>query len=130
MNDQERQTRANFDAATLRDMERACGTNEIRDIVRDGSLQSPSSPIPAKLTTEFQPLSQSSSGFVQPPPVMPPPGIALIDAMCEAQDRRDPMPDQQAQFMEVAQIAMQTLTTQTQLIAALLQQSDRPGPKS
>jgi hypothetical protein len=129
MNDQERQARANFDAATLRDMARACGTNDIRDIVRDGSLQSPSSPIPAKLTTEPQPLPQSTSGFVQPPPVMPPPGIALIDQMCEAQDRRDRQPDQQAQFMQAALLAMQTLASQNQVIAALLQQSDRPESK-
>jgi hypothetical protein len=127
MNSQEQQARANFDPQTLQDMARACGTNEIRDIVRDGSLQSPSSPIPAKLTTEHRPPPQPSSGFVQPSSLTPPPGIALIDQMCEAQDRRDRQPDQQmTQFMLAMQMAMQ-VAAQTQAIAKLLlEQSGRP----
>jgi hypothetical protein len=125
MNSQEQQARANFDPQTLQDMARVCDTNEIRDIVRDGSLRSPSSPIPVKLTTEPQPPPQPSSGFVRPAPVMPPPGIGLVDALCEAQDRRERQPDQQAQFMQAALLAMQTLASQNQVIVALLQQSDR-----
>jgi hypothetical protein len=124
MTDQERQARANIDPQTLRDIERVCGTNDLRDIVRDGSVQSPSSMIPEDLTAERR--WQSTSGFVEPSPIRPPPGIDLIDKLCEAQDRRDRLPDQQqAQFMMAMQMMMQ-VTSQTQAIAKLLLEQHKP----
>ena len=62
----------------------------VRDIVGDarrGLSQSQSLLAPDRAQRE--PTRKSDRGWVEPRPLQQPPGIALIDAMCEAQDVRD-----------------------------------------
>ena len=61
----------------------------VRDIVSDGrkGISQSQSMIPTR--PEAQPTRRSNRGWVEPKPLQSPPGIALIDAMCEAQDARD-----------------------------------------
>ena len=70
-------------------MREAVPESVIRDIVADGRRGISQSQSMITTRPEPAPTRQSNKGWVEPKSLQQPPGIALIDAMCEAQDARD-----------------------------------------
>jgi len=97
MNEAERQARANLDPQTLREMERACPTSTMRSIaMRDA--RAPLGPSSQGIIPTSQQVSRTSSGaglvgsntgWRNPTPLGPQPGINHVDRLVDAQDRRD-----------------------------------------
>ena len=97
MNEAERQARANIDPETLKDMERAAPTKLMRDIaMRDN--RAPLGPSSQGIIPTSQQVSRASSGaglvgsttgWRNPTPLGPQPGINHVDRLVDAQDRRD-----------------------------------------
>ena len=109
--------RLSMPVEAMRDLVRGVPDRLVADIRRDN--QGPSGPcsmIPADLTTAERPRPQSTPGWV---PLSNPPGVPIIDQLCDAADAADRLPNQQAQVMQAMQMAMQVLTSQTQMIAKL-----------
>ena len=61
--------------------------NVLRDIVADSrkGISQSTSLIP----TERSEPTRRTNGWVEPRPLSPPPGIALVDRLCDAQDAKD-----------------------------------------
>ena len=68
-------------------MEMATPDAVVRDIVDDARRGLSQSQSMIASRPEAEPTRRSNKG--EPKPLQSPPGIALIDAMCEAQDARD-----------------------------------------
>ena len=60
----------------------------LRDIVSDArkGISQSTSMIP---TTEREPVRRVRGGWIEPRELQSPPGIALVDRLCEAQDAKD-----------------------------------------
>ena len=61
----------------------------IRDIVSDGRRGISQSQSMIAARSEAQPTRRSDKGWVEPRPLQPPPGISLVDKLCDAQDARE-----------------------------------------
>jgi hypothetical protein len=86
MNAAEKSARANIDAGTLSDMQRACSDETMRGILRDARApQSPSSMIPS---AHWEPPPERPSQ-IEPRPLKPPPGVALLDAQFNFLDQKE-----------------------------------------
>jgi hypothetical protein len=90
--------RMNFASPPLSAEERkamndACGPSAIRDIVGHGAMPGPSGQIPttAQIGAVHGPsgIAGSGTGWVTPPPLGPPPGVAQADRLMDEADRRD-----------------------------------------
>jgi hypothetical protein len=117
--------------SALRDLVNGVPDSVMHDICRDNRAPSGlCSMVPEKLSSERQALPLSTPGWVEPRPLANPPGIAHVDRLLDAADARDRLPDQQAQVMQVMQLAMQ-VASQTQLMTKfLLEQRGRPEPSN
>jgi hypothetical protein len=72
--------------------EDACPTSAVQDIVRHGTIPGPVGQAPA--TSQVGEVHGSpgigrGSGWVTPPPLGPPPGVAQADRLMDEADRRD-----------------------------------------
>jgi hypothetical protein len=91
---EQRMSRAsNFSREDLRAMEAACSTADVQDIVmRD---RAPSGPSAQGVIPSSQPLSNvrtgggGSSGWREPTPLGPPPGVAILDQIMDHEDAKD-----------------------------------------
>lgn len=96
MNEAERQARLNISPEVLREMERACPTSAMRDIVsrRIVHSQSQSGVIPTSqqlsgVRTGGGAAPINTSGWQTPKALGPQPHISHVDRLIDAQDRRD-----------------------------------------
>jgi hypothetical protein len=76
---------ASMSPTMMREMAKAVGSSLVRDVVRDGARPVGLPPAPSAMPTK----SVGSAGWSEPRPLEPPPGIKLIDAQVDEQDRRD-----------------------------------------
>jgi hypothetical protein len=72
--------------------EDACPTAAVQDIVRHGTIPGPTGQAPATAgvgAVHGPSGTGSGTGWVTPPPLGPPPGVAAADRLMDEQDRRD-----------------------------------------
>jgi hypothetical protein len=72
-----------------RDLVRGVGTDLMRDLVKDFRRGVPQPKSLAQPPDSKSATPTPGSGWVQAPPIGPPPGIAQLDKLCEAADRAD-----------------------------------------
>jgi hypothetical protein len=81
---------SHFHRDQLCDMERACPTSVVRDIVRRGGIPEPSlAGQDGQVTAVHRSPGLPGSGWVAPRSLGPPPGIEHVDRIVAAQDARD-----------------------------------------
>jgi hypothetical protein len=79
-----------FTRDDLRAMERACSTAEVQDLVRHSTVQSPSSiSAPNQKPDPAPKVEPNRTGWSNPTPIGPPPGVNYADRLMDEQDRRD-----------------------------------------
>jgi hypothetical protein len=79
-----------FTAADYRAFEAACSTKDLQDIVRHSAVQSPSSiNAPNQKADPAPKVEPNKSGWVEPRPLGPQPGINHVDRLMDEQDRRE-----------------------------------------
>jgi hypothetical protein len=95
MNKAERDARANISADVLREMERACPTNVLREIALKDN-RAPQGPSSAGIIPTSQPLSNvgrnvagGGTGWMRELSLRNPPGTNIADKLMDEQDRRD-----------------------------------------
>jgi hypothetical protein len=84
--------KARFGAEDLRAMEAACSTNDLRDIVRHGTIRSPSGAGTRGQITKVSSnpgIPGSNTGWRTAAPIGPPPGVNWADRLMDAQDAKD-----------------------------------------
>jgi hypothetical protein len=69
--------------SAMREMVRAVPDRLVREVVTDNLRKQPSSPTPSAAE------KPKGSGWVEPSPLAPPPGVALLDKMMHVEDARD-----------------------------------------
>jgi hypothetical protein len=93
-----REARANswtLPPENLREMEKACSTSDIQDLVRHGRVQSPSGAGASGVVTGVRVgggpsgVAGDGTGWAIERELGPPPGINYVDRLCDEQDRRD-----------------------------------------
>jgi hypothetical protein len=88
-----RMSRANaFSPEDLRAMDAAVPADMCRDLVRHGTVQSPSAAGSSGMITKVSSnagLPGSNTGWRTAPPIGPPPGVAIADRLLDAADARD-----------------------------------------
>jgi hypothetical protein len=75
----------------LRRSLKACPNDVMRDIVNDarrGDIHARASVIPQKTNQTTEP-PRSQNGWVDPPKIRPPEGVALVDQLVDMQDKLD-----------------------------------------
>jgi hypothetical protein len=84
---------APFTREDLRAMEAACPTSAVKDIVAKGAVPERSGMTPSsQMLTGIRPgggaanVPGGGTGWQAPIPLSPPPGIAMVDALCIADD--------------------------------------------
>jgi hypothetical protein len=77
----------------VRRSRRVCNDDLIRQIVEDsrrgGDIHGRASAIPKQKASQQSEEPKNRSGWVDPPKIRPPEGVALIDELCSAQDKLD-----------------------------------------
>jgi hypothetical protein len=102
MNNAERSARANVHPIALRDMQTACDDATMAGILRDNRAPyGPCSAIPSAPSAPPPPLRPSN---VEPRPLQPPPGVALLDQQFAFLDAKEKAAEREAaafqRFME------------------------------
>ena len=70
----------------------ACSNDVMKDIVADsrrGDIHARASVIPQPKAQQTAEPPRSNNGWVEPAKLRPPEGVALVDSLVDAQDRRD-----------------------------------------
>jgi hypothetical protein len=128
----ERGAIANIPASALADMVQ--GRLQPLADLRAYSIASggPTGTIPRNTTepASAAPPPANTSGWQAERPLQPPPGIALIDAMCVAADQRERQQAMRPDFMEAAMMMLQVQSQQIVALAALVLKDNKPKSKS
>jgi hypothetical protein len=79
-----------FSREDLAAMEAACSTSDIRDLVAHGTIRGPSADgVSGTVVKVSANAGLGGTGWVEPAPIRPPPGVALADRLVDEQDRKD-----------------------------------------
>ena len=123
---------SNFHPDDLRAMEAACPTPMMKEIaLRDARAPTgPSNMNPSSTSRGGSPANVpgSGTGWVEPAPLVPPPGLRYVDAQIDAADARDKAErirqDVQLKAMEKMAEQTETMRQQTEALGKLVEQKN------